>query len=1142
MVVGSKILQRPTIFQQALSALKTNGFILSREDLEFNENSTKLNNIDILTTYNTDTEKIILFRQSKTKNTTNKVIHVSNKDEDFGWLERLQEAAKNDEHTILYCQDEEENGLMGLFNCIRKEPGGMNTKCVLTFGNVPPFSQSEPFYERQLRKNMAVNVYKNGRWGTYRHLLMNNVEDVESEHFYANPLTRGDLSTIRWMEGELRLNSILPPGKTIVQIYYSPMNFRDVMTASGRISADVITMDRTKQECVQGFEFVGRDMRGRRVMGMMDRKALSTLVAADQYMLWSIPDHWTMEEAGTIPIVYTTVLFAFIQLGKIRRGESVLIHSGTGGVGQAAINIALSYGCEIFTTVGNSEKKQLLKKLFPKLKESHIGCSRDITFEEMVKKKTRGRGVDLVLNSLADDKLIASVRCLAPGGRFLEIGKFDLAKDSQLALMFLEGERSFHSVMMDLVMDSGTDVKKIVSDIFNQALRSGAVKPLNTTVFSMNEMEQAFRFMASGRHTGKVMIKIRDEEPEKIVLPKVTTFKGLPRYYCDSERSYVIVGGLGGFGLELADWLVLRGARRLILNSRNGVQNGYQSYRMRIWKSYGTLLKISTADVTTEEGCNQLISEAEEMGPVGGIFNLAVVLADSLLENQTKSSFEDSFNPKAVATKHLDVVTRRRCPLLRDFVVFSSVVCGRGNTGQTNYGMANSIMERICEKRKKDGFPGLAIEWGAVGDVGLVANMQELHTEIEIGGTLQQRINSCLQVMDSFLRQKESAIVSSIVVAEKKSGSGGADNIVDAVANILGIKKQTVSAHATLAEIGMDSMTAVEIKQTLEREFEVFLTAQDIRNLTLTRLQEIQSSGETTQLTSLDPHEPAGFQLVLRYIGDEASCKIPIVRLASLVEDESDAPLVFCFPGIEGFASTLKPMAAYLKAKVYGVQFCYDHPTSGHEDMVKEAITKIERIIKPNQPLHIITYSWGTTIGLDTMSCMEEKGYKGTLTCIDGSPELNSKMCQQELTTDTEEEFETILLCHFMALYMPYEIVKRNKEAMLTASNLQDRITVLIQASKGATSFSEEYLRASASAVYYRVKQVMSYEPKFKKIQSPARLCKPSRTLMNNLTEDYGLSEICNNFLGVSYFDGNHVSMLENIKLAESVNEFLGLN
>jgi len=159
-----------------------------------------------------------------------------------------------------------------------------------------------------------------------------------------------------------------------------------------------------------------------------------------------------------------------------------------------------------------------------------------------------------------------------------------------------------------------------------------------------------------------------------------------------------------------------------------------------------------------------------------------VVLRDGVLKNQSAQTFSESFQSKARATQMLDKLSRKICLNLRHFVVFSSVSCGRGNAGQTNYGMANSIMERICEKRVEEGLPGLAIQWGAVGDVGLVADMQEEDKELIIGGTLQQKISCCLDELDKFLLQNR-PIVSSMVVAEKKIGCQG--NLVETVANIL---------------------------------------------------------------------------------------------------------------------------------------------------------------------------------------------------------------------------------------------------------------------------------------------------------------------------------------------------------------------
>lgn len=175
-------------------------------------------------------------------------------------------------------------------------------------------------------------------------------------------------------------------------------------------------------------------------------------------------------------------------------------------------------------------------------------------------------------------------------------------------------------------------------------------------------------------------------------------------------------------------------------------------------------------------------------------------------------------------------------PHLRYFVIFSSVSCGRGNAGQTNYGMANSVMERIIEQRHREGLPAKAVQWGAVGEVGLVADLAEERIDMEIGGTLQQRISSCLAELDTLLTSTGEPIVSSMVVAEKRIGGDGKNNLMECVLNIMGIRDmKTVSTNATLSDVGMDSLMAVEIKQTLEREFEIFLTPQDLRALTYVR-------------------------------------------------------------------------------------------------------------------------------------------------------------------------------------------------------------------------------------------------------------------------------------------------------------------
>lgn len=154
----------------------------------------------------------------------------------------------------------------------------------------------------------------------------------------------------------------------------------------------------------------------------------------------------------------------------------------------------------------------------------------------------------------------------------------------------------------------------------------------------------------------------------------------------------------------------------------SGIRTGYQARRVKVWREQGVQVKISTNDVGTEEGAQAIIKEAQELGRLGGVFHLAVVLRDSLFDNQTPSTFQEVCKPKYNGTIFLDKLTRQE-DISKDlhwFVVFSSVSSGRGNAGQSNYGFANSSMERICEQRVDDGLPGLAIQWGAIGDVGLI--------------------------------------------------------------------------------------------------------------------------------------------------------------------------------------------------------------------------------------------------------------------------------------------------------------------------------------------------------------------------------------------------------------------------------------
>lgn len=288
------------------------------------------------------------------------------------------------------------------------------------------------------------------------------------------------------------------------------------------------------------------------------------------------------------------------------------------------------------------------------------------------------------------------------------------------------GNKTFHGILLDNMLNFGPDVPQFINrqrviiwEMIRAGIESGVVRPLDRTIFQVDQCEEAFRYMANGKHIGKVLIKIRPEEAvdERGVVNIATDTKlpAIPRTVFLSTKSYIITGGLGGFGLELINWMMEREARNFVVTSRSGIKDLYQKTRLDYFARSGAKVKIFTADASVESGADELIKQAESMGPLGGVFHLAMVLSDGLFDNQTVASFETAVKPKADTFLHLDRITRERCPQVDYFVAFSSVSCGVGNPGQTNYGFANSVMERICEQRRRQGLHGFAIQWGAIG-------------------------------------------------------------------------------------------------------------------------------------------------------------------------------------------------------------------------------------------------------------------------------------------------------------------------------------------------------------------------------------------------------------------------------------------
>ena len=426
--------------------MNSNGYIISREDQDYpNDYSNKYKIIAKIHSSLNEILYVIKFEADSQSNYN--VIEITKNVSN--WLEQLKTSLKMSQ-TIIYAYNQEPSGILGFFKCLRYEFLD-KLKCffIIDTQNAPTtFDVNHKFFKDQLEKNHVVNIFKDGKWGGYRHLnLSTNMNSLpQTSHCFANCQVKGDLSTLSWMRGTLDVNN---SNLDLISIQYSSINFKDLMLALGKIT-EIYDRKMYEQEACLGFEFSGVKRNGERVMGIgVNAGALSTHYDANNAILWNVPDSWTLEEAATVPLVYFTVYFAFFNTTTIKAGKKILIHSGSGGVGQAAIEVAIAYGLEVFTTVSTDEKKNFLLKRFPKLKAENIGNSRNITFEKMVLENTQGKGVDYVLNSLSGEKLKASIRCLGVDGVFLEIGKYDIQMGTNFDMKFLSKRITIKAVIFD---------------------------------------------------------------------------------------------------------------------------------------------------------------------------------------------------------------------------------------------------------------------------------------------------------------------------------------------------------------------------------------------------------------------------------------------------------------------------------------------------------------------------------------------------------------------------------------------------------------------------------------------------------------------------------------------------------------------
>ncbi|SDM25032.1 Acyl transferase domain-containing protein [Allokutzneria albata] len=685
------------------------------------------------------------------------------------------------------------------------------------------------------------------------------------------------------------------PGDVRIGVRAAGLNFRDVLTVLGMYPGDAGIIGNEAAGVVLEVGSEVTDLKpGDRVMGLVIG-GIAPVADADRRLVTRMPDGWSFEEASAVPLVFLTAYYGLCDLGRLKAGESVLIHAAAGGVGMAATQIAQHLGATVFGTASKGKWDVLREQGI-----EHIASSRTLDFEDEFRAATGGRGVDVVLDALAGEFVDASLRLVAEGGRFVEMGKTDVRDQSEVDV-------EYHA--FDLI-DAGPDRIGEMWDELDKLFAQGALKPLPTKAWDVRQAPEAFRFISQAKHIGKVVL----------TLPRAV----------DPDGTVLITGGTGGLGGVLARHLVEQGTRNLVLTSRRGLDAPGAAELRDALAELGATVEVVACDVADRDSVSALLSGIPRLTSV---IHTAGVLDDGLLASLTPERMDKVLRPKVDAAWHLHELTRDRD--LAQFVLFSSITGLMGTAGQANYGAANAFLNAVAEHRRAQGLAAQSQAWGlwaggmgaGLTDTDLARMAREgfgaltedegmalFDASVAAGETVAAPVKLDRAALQTYAKANDLAqILHGLVRAPArraaKSGEDKASSLTQRLAGLSPVEQEgilldvvrthaaavlghsgasAIDAEQAFTELGFDSLTSVELRNRLTSATGVRLSATAVFDYpTATALagylRETVAPAATTAVSSASVlAELDRLEASLDAVGDEGRLSITL-RLEELV-------------------------------------------------------------------------------------------------------------------------------------------------------------------------------------------------------------------------------------------------------------------
>lgn len=655
-------------------------------------------------------------------------------------------------------------------------------------------------------------------------------------------------------------------GEVEIAVEAAGINFKDRINASGMTGselgeegyADELSLG---QECAGRITALGEGVTdfqiGDEVIAL-GRHCLGSHVLTEAAFVARKPASVSLKEGATIPLVFTTAYYALHHLARIRKGERVLIHGASGGIDLAAIQIVQQAQGEVFATATSEEKRAYLRALGVQ----HVLDSRSLSFADEILQITHGQGVDVVLNTMAGEAAAKSLALLRPFGRFLQLGKHDLLANKKVGLRPFHRGLSYFAIDMNRLWSEQPALIAQILHELEDLFAQGVYRPLPYRLYQLSQVREVFETIQQPQQIGKLVMSFARPSTMVQQAPEITS---LP---FRSDAVYLLIGGVSGFGLATAKWLVRRGARHLVLAGISGVATQESSEGIDLLKAYGASVSVVKVDVTRQEEVAALLATLRANPlPLRGVIHAAANFDDRAVIELDEATISKVMSPKVLGAwnlhRNLDGMP------LDFFILYSSVTVMVGNNSQGSYVAGNAFMDALAVTRRSLGLTATAVEWGALARVGVVAQNKELSEILTRKGlyalTAEQSLNLLEQILDSgrpmfaianvdwkrldafLLTTSSRSRCLELLEAEKQETPEQPEDLrtsvmattpeerpariqaylVDALARLLGIPAATLASQSAGA-LSLDSLMAMELRHVLRRDLEVDIPVMQI--------------------------------------------------------------------------------------------------------------------------------------------------------------------------------------------------------------------------------------------------------------------------------------------------------------------------